>query len=390
MILAAQNVVSSAASSPKMPGGEAAAGDDEEFPVWKENAAQARQAYIDWWNGRGLALHVTAPKDEPWEDIPPPPPPQDLQTQWLDPGYRLHFGMYNLSRTFFGGVALPLFKANIGPGSLGLMLGAEGNLAPETVWYEPYIPDPPEEHSPLRFSPEGNLWWQRHIALIDAAAECAPGRFLLSYPDLVENIDTLAQLRGSEQTLMDLIERPEWVLEKNAEINRAYVEVYEALWPRLHLTGRWEGSAFHAFQLWGPGKTAKVQCDFSCMISPAMFRRFVSPFLSEQCAGLDYAMYHLDGTQAIPQLKNLLAIDSIRAIEWTPQAGLPRGGSPQWYGLYKEIKAGGKSVQAIEVEPEEVEPLLEAVGPEGMFVMTECRSEAQARRLLERVGWGRQ
>jgi hypothetical protein len=75
------------------------------------------------------------------------------------------------------------------------------------------------------------------------------------------------------------------------------------------------------------------------------------------------------------------------AIEWTPQSGLPGGGSPQWYDLYRRIKAGGKGVQAIGVRSEEVEPLIEAVGPEGLLVMTWARTEAEARALLRRVGW---
>jgi hypothetical protein len=123
------------------------------------------------------------------------------------------------------------------------------------------------------------------------------------------------------------------------------------------------------------------------MISPPMFREFVVPYLDEQCAWLDYAMYHLDGTQAIPQLRNLLACEHLDAIEWTPQAGLPGGGSPRWYDLYREIKAAGKSVQAIGVAFDEVEPLLDAVGHEGMYVMTSAASEADARRLLKRLGW---
>jgi hypothetical protein len=351
--------------------------------LWKEDWPAARRALSDWWHGKGLALHVTAPRERPWEPIPPPPEPTSLEMQWLSPEYRLHWQQHLLANTYFGGVAVPIFKANIGPGSLGLILGAEGRLSPDTVWYEPTLSDP-DQAAPLRFVTE-SPWWQRHLAIIDRALRHAPGRYLVGYPDLIENIDTLAQLRGSEQTLMDLVERPEWVLEKLAEINHAYFAVFDALQP--HLRDAWGGNSFHAFALWGPGKTAKVQCDFCCMISPRMFRRFVKPFLAEQCAWLDYAMYHLDGTQALPQLPALLEIESLRAIEWTPQAGLPTGGSPEWYPLYRRIRAAGKSVQAINVLPEEVEPLIDAVGSEGLFIITRAESEQRARDLLERVGW---
>jgi hypothetical protein len=351
--------------------------------LWKSDWSRARSALTEWWQGRGLALHVTAPADTPWEEIPPPPPDPDLPTRWLDPGYRTHAQLYHLSRTFFGGVAAPLFNCNIGPGSLGLFLGCEGRLSEETVWYEPNITDP-DNHPLLRFDTD-NIWWKRHLALIEEGLRHAPGRYLVGLPDLIENLDTLAQLRGPEQTLMDLVERPEWVERRVQEINQAFFDCYDALWQILK--DPWGGISFHAFQLWGPGKTAKVQCDFCCMISPKMFRRFVQPALEEQCAWLEYALYHLDGTQAIPQLENLLSIQSLRAIEWTPQAGLPGGGSPVWYDLYRRIKAGGKAVQAIGVAPEEVEPLIDAVGPDGMFIMTQTQTETQARALLARLGW---
>lgn len=351
--------------------------------LWKADWSLARAAFADWWAGTGLALHVTAPKDDPWEEFPAPPPPASLEQQWYDPAYRAAKNLHELSHTFFGGVAFPQSKVSIGPGSLGLMLGCQPGLAETTVWYEPVIEDP---EAPFSMEFDRSRWgWTLHEALIRESLLHAPGRYLVGYPDLVENLDTLAQLRGSETTLMDLVERPDWVEERIAAINQAFFDAYDALWDLLR--DPWGGAAFHAFSLWGPGKTAKIQCDFCCMISPRMFRRFVQPALAEQAAWLDYAMYHLDGTQALPQLDNLLSIEGIQAIEWTPQAGLPGGGSPDWYDLYRRIKAAGKSVQAIEVKPEEVEPLIAAVGPEGLFIHTAAPTEAAARDLLRRVGW---
>jgi hypothetical protein len=145
------------------------------------------------------------------------------------------------------------------------------------------------------------------------------------------------------------------------------------------------GNAFTAFRIWGPGKTAKVQCDFSANISARMFRVFVSPFLAEQCAWLDYSLYHLDGTTALQHVEPLLEIPALDAIEWTPQAGRPGGGSPEWYDLYRRILRGGKGVQAVGVELDEVIPLLDAVGPAGMCILLggAAYDEAEAERLLK-------
>ena len=352
--------------------------------LWKPDWAAARAALTAWWEHRGLALHVTAPKDQPWENIPRPAPAQDLDQQWTDVNHWVASNLAEMARKFFGGVAFPqLFTCIGGPGSLGLFLGAKGVLAPSTVWYEPVIHDP-ESFPPLRLDKSCD-WWRRHFALIERGLQLAHGRYLVGFPDLIENIDTLAQLRDGQLLLIDMVERPAWVQTKLAEINAAFFECYDDFY-RL-LRDPWGGSTFAAFELWGPGKTCKLQCDFSCMISPTMFREFVAPSLTEQCNWLDYSMYHLDGTNAIHQLDALLEIPALDAIEWTPQAGLPGGGSPQWFDLYLRIKAAGKSVQAVGVQPEEVEPLIDAVGAEGLFIITNAPTEAAAHALLHRVGW---
>ncbi len=351
--------------------------------MWKEDWEQARRAYTEWWEHRGLALHVTAPRLEPIAEIEPPAIPDDREARWLDPQYRVRRGMAGLARTFFGGIAYPNMGLDIGPGSLGLFLGAHGHLDDVTVWYESCIDDY-ASHLPLRFDPS-DVWFGRHVALIEEAIVQSGGRYLVGCPDLIENIDTLAQLRGNRALLIDLLEQPKAVKQRLAEINQAFFASFDALWANLQ--DPWGGNGFSAFNLWGPGKTAKVQCDFSCMISPAMFKEFVVPYLDEQCAWLDFSMYHLDGTQALGQLANVLACEHLDAVEWTPQSGIPTGGSPDWYDLYREIKDGGKSVQAIGVAYDEVEPLIDAVGPEGLYITTSAESETDACALLERVGW---
>jgi hypothetical protein len=101
---------------------------------------------------------------------------------------------------------------------------------------------------------------------------------------------------------------------------------------------------------------------------------------------VDYAYYHLDGTTALQHLDSLLAMEEIDAIEWTPQSGLPQAGAPEWYELYRRIKAAGKSVHAFGVEPDEIKPLIRAVGPEGLCITTYAATETEARALTTMFG----
>ena len=227
------------------------------------------------------------------------------------------------------------------------------------------------------------------MALIESAVRRGKGKYLPGVPDLVEGLDTLAAMRGSERLLTDLMDRPEWVREKLAELNEAYFAVYDRIFDVIR--DEHDGSAYCAYDLWGPGKTAKVQCDICCMISRPMFDEFVAGQLTAQCEWLDYSVYHLDGEDALPHLDSLLAIDALDAIEWTPIGasgmidGYPSGGSPHWYDLYRRIRSAGKGVHAVSVKVNEVVPLLDAVGPEGVFVQVFAADEAEAEKLIDDV-----
>jgi hypothetical protein len=347
---------------------------------WKADWKQAKQDFIKWWDRKGLALNVNAPLKRPRVQLPTPVPPPTLFERWTSPKARVDQAEYSLAGRMFGGVAYPVFEPMIGPGSLNLILGTEPGFSEETVWYQPCITDPDKDES-IRFT-RPNRWLDIHMAIIEEGLRRSNGRWVVALPDLIEHVDTLSAMRGGEALLMDLIERPDWVQKRLAELNEAFFAVFDIMFDKIKFDG---GNAYSFFQVWGPGKTCKLQCDFSCMISPEMFGRFVTPYLTDQCDWLDYSIYHLDGTTALQHLDALLSIDSLDAIEWTPQAGLPDGGSPQWYDLYRQIKRAGKCVQALGVKPDEVVPLIDAVGPEALYVMCSAPDEDSAVKLLQKT-----
>jgi hypothetical protein len=350
---------------------------------WKENWSETQKNLVKWWDGEGMALSLVAARSEPVEPVAKPPTPAGQEARWTDPIYRCSLAEYEMVHRHYHAESFPYFDTQIGPGSLGLFLGAEPLFDARTVWYEPCLDDP-DSFGAIHFTPENNRWWDVHLALVNEGIKRANDRYLVGVPDLIENIDTLAAMRGEMKLLYDLTDRPAWVHARLAEITEAWFAAFDLIFDRV--SDEDGGNAFAAFQIWGPGKTAKIQCDFSAMISPAMFREFVLPHLTTQCRWLDYAMYHLDGTNALQHLDILLEMEDLQAIEWTPQAGRPQGGSPEWYDLYRRIKSAGKAVQAIEVQVEEVIPLLDAVGPEGLFMLISGPvPEADAEKLMKAV-----
>jgi hypothetical protein len=352
--------------------------------AWKPDWPTVKQHYIDWWNQHGLVLWATAPAERPHDNLPDPGPPPSLDAKWYGPTWRIQQQEHRLAHTCFGGDSFPMLSTWSGAGDLAAYLGCPVQLAESTIWYEPIISDPDAFAGPLTID-HANPVLRKTLALIDLAVQRSAGRYLVSQPDLIENIDILASLRGTQELLIDMIERPEWVLGRLDEINAAFCEAFDLIHRRI--PDEDEGNTF-VFNLWGPGRTAKVQCDACSMFGPDMFRRFVAPALDAQCRWLDYAMFHLDGEECLVNLDALLEVESIRAVEWTPKFCYAHegGGHPMWYDLYRRILAAGKSVQAIQVDADEVIPLLDAVGGRGMFlIVRDLPDEAALHRLEEQV-----
>lgn len=357
--------------------------------LWKPNWEDTKDNFRKWWQRDGLLISAGGWCPESQSNVPheqaDKPEEKDLYTYYTDPDYRVAVNHHQMANANFMFDSLPVANANYGPGSLANFFDSEPDYTQETVWFLPTIQDvlEPEKLPSLKFDPE-NKWWEILEETLRKNAELAKGKYRLGVPDLVENIDVLASLRDPQTLLMDMIERPEWIEEKVMEINQVFFEAYDRIYDIIK--GEDGSSIFWAFALWSQGKTAKVQCDTSAMFSPDMFKRFVVPALTEQCEWLDNSMYHLDGHQCICHLDNILEIDSLDAVEWTSDPTVPRGGDPCWYEMYKRILDAGKCVQVVMILPQEIKPLLDAVGPKGMYICTGTKNEAdyeEISRILE-------
>jgi hypothetical protein len=338
--------------------------------TWKENWDESKQHYLEWWNGRGLVISMWEHLQEgvvPHADCPLPPLPRDNTQRWLDPYWRAEYLHWTLSRSSFLADIPPVASTHLGPGSLAAILGSVYEAGEDTIWMHPASGETGE----IVFDPE-NAVWKLHLEFLKNCKALARGNYYVGMPDLMEGLDTLSALQGAENVLMALMEEPEVVERQLQQINDSYFTVFDELYEIIR-----EGDemAFCYFSLWAPGKAAKLQCDISIMFGEREFRRFVQPFLREQCQRIPYTLYHLDGVGAIRHLPALLEIEELNAVQWTPGAGEPQGGNPKWYELYRNIRAEGKSVMASWVQVEELKPLLDAVGPEGLHIMLDFKNE---------------
>jgi 5-methyltetrahydrofolate--homocysteine methyltransferase len=117
-----------------------------------------------------------------------------------------------------------------------------------------------------------------------------------------------------------------------------------------------------------------MQCDFSYMISPQMFERFVMPDLVACCDHLENGFFHLDGRGEIPHLDLLLSIKRLRGIQWIPGDGSPT--PDQWTDLLKRIIAGGKLCQVF-VSAEGARNIVRTVGGKGFLIAVQDEMRAE-------------
>lgn len=349
--------------------------------TWKSNLEETKQRYINWWNHKGIILNMWEHFQEgvqPHAEIMPPAPAKDLSQKWFDPQWRAEYLDWYVAHSSLKADILPVANTQLGPGSLAAILGGVFEGGEDTIWIHPN-PDFTDE---IIFNPE-HPNWILHKELLKACKAKANGHYFVGMPDLMEGLDVLAALKGTDRVLLDTVMQPEILEQQMQQINDIYFKVFDELYDIIR-----EGDemAFCYFSSWAPGKMSKLQSDISTMISQDDYRRFVQPFIREQCQKIDYTLYHLDGVGAMHHLPALLEIEELNAIQWTPGVGEPQGGSPKWYDLYKKILAGGKSVMACWVTLDELKPLLDHIGADGVHLEMDFHNEKeveQAMRIVE-------
>ncbi|MDD5707681.1 MAG: hypothetical protein PHR35_17310 [Kiritimatiellae bacterium] len=308
---------------------------------YREDMDAVRERLTTWWQGGDIgrpAMQICVPRTAPVENVPALPEPKGWLTAYStsDFAYRVNLAARACLQTHYLAEAVPTVSPDLAPNCLALYLGCKGVEQPGTVWCKPFVRDP--DRAAFGYDPE-NFYWNFSLRLAREQARIGRGKFLLHFPDLVEGLDTLAAMRGVEALLSDLIERPEWVQRSLRRIGDLYFRYYDVLYDLLR-----DEVGGSAFWCWAPGRMSKFQCDFSAMISPAMFKEFMVPVLTEMCERVSYCMYHWDGPGAIGHHDLLLSIPRLRMIQWTPGAGRELSEDRRWWPLHHKTIDAGKKV----------------------------------------------
>jgi hypothetical protein len=343
-------------------------------PDWDET----KQRYLAWWahaaqDRCGLAVYAPRAGLAP---AAPPVRPATPEERWTNLDYLAACNDYDHSRTFYGGEAFPCWNGGY-PGHTGIpaFLGCPVTLDWNTGWQDPILLDEDLDLTNITVDRQGR-WWQFTLELLRRAARESAGKSIPTIGAFGACGDTLASLRSSERLLYDVVDRPDQVRAAEEHLMDIWFEVYNAFYEIVRAAA--EGSTCW-FNLWSPGKFYAAQNDFSYMISPKMFRDIFLPVIERQSRFLDHTVYHVDGIGAFVHVPALCELPRIQAIQILPGAGKP---SPLHYlDTLKSVQRAGKNLH-ISISSREVEPALKELSARGLFIVTWCDSEAEARALL--------
>ncbi len=354
---------------------------------YKENWSESAVRFTKWWNGEKTdrpLLWIVA-KKEHFDEEPEKITPASNEIEFhLDVDRKVK-EMRNMCKTHtFYGDAYPYMSVDIGPGSMATYLGSEPIFKWDTVWYTECIKNW-NDWPDFKFD-NNNYWWNKHYSLVKKARELSNDDFFIAITDIVEGIDIIANMRGPQNLCYDLIDNPDVIHSRIKQLDNVYFEYYDRMYDVVKQEDN--SSCYMCFSIWGPGKTAKIQCDFSALMSPDQFREFAVPSIRKQCQRLDNVLYHLDGVDALRHVDELFKIKDIKAIQWTAGAGKPDGGSEQWYDLYEKVRSAGKALWisigsgCIDEWIAKADNIIRTFGNQGLYFLFPVMSDKDAKKLL--------
>ena len=350
--------------------------------LYKQDWEETKLLMTQWWAGDAAhpLLQVTAPKDgapavkpyTAWEFLRYRENPQEAIT--IFENWAAH--------TYFGGVAYPHLRLNIGPVALAAQISGylSFDAATQTAWFEQELEWDTIEQLALK---DENLWWAYTREIATLAASAAAGKFIVSTASLGGIHDVLAAFRGTQTLLMDMFTDAERIEAQHGWIEDAWHSVYDTINKLTH----WQKQGTSAWMgLWCAEEWYPLQSDYCAMISPRDFDRFVLPSLERQAEKITYPLFHLDGPGQLPHLDMMLAMPKLCGIQWVPGAGNPPCEDVSYYPVYEKILNAGKLLvlQSFD-DPNGVQQVFQDF-PSGRILATvSCASESHARELLSAV-----
>jgi hypothetical protein len=304
-------------------------------------------------------------------------PSGDLRDRWFDAEFQVETFIKSIEGQTFHGETFPVFWPNLGPEIYAGFYGAELHYGEVTSWSIPLVRDW-DDMARLKLDMD-NVYLRKLDEITRCALERCAGRFLVGYTDLHPGVDCAAAWRDPQQLCMDMIEAPERVKALIEIAIRDFEAIYDhfdtLLKAHRQLSVSWMG--IPSF-----GRMHIPSCDFSSLISPAMFEEFCLPVLQREVKTMTHNIFHIDGRGVAKHLNAILSVPEVHALQWVQGVGsdLP---IMQWVPFIQEMQARAPVI--VDLNKRELDAFMEAVDPEGIFLWIATENEEEELELLKRI-----
>jgi len=304
-------------------------------------------------------------------------PSGSLRERWFDVEFQVETYAQSIAGRRWHGETFPVFWPNLGPEVYAAFYGARLEYGDVTSWSVPLVRDWKDMAS-LALD-LGNEYGRTLDALTQCALERLNGKSLVGYTDLHPGVDCAAAWRDPAQLCLDLIEAPEQAEQLIHRAIDGFETVYDHFDDLLKAGGQpsitWMGIP-------SLGRMHIPSCDFSSLISPRFFERFALPVLQREVQTMTHNIFHVDGVRVARHLDMICSVPQVHAIQWVQGVGddLP---IMQWVPLIKRIQALRPVI--VDLNKRELEPFMEQVAPEGIFLWIATDSEEEEQAILKRV-----
>ena len=304
-------------------------------------------------------------------------PSDNLKDRWFDEEFQVETYLKSIEGQRFHGETFPVFWPNLGPEVYAAFYGSELVYGEVTSWSKPLVREWADV-SKLKLDMQ-NEYFTKIEALTRCALERCAGKSLVGYTDLHPGVDCVAAWRDPLQLCLDMLEHPDRVKALIEIAIKDFQQIYDhfeaMLKAKKQLSVSWMG--IPSF-----GKMHIPSCDFSALISPDFFNEFCLPVLQREVKPMTHNIFHVDGKGVARHLDVILAEPGVHAIQWVQGVGadLP---ILQWIPLIKRIQAVKPVI--VDLQQDELEPFIEQVEPEGIFLWVATENEEEELAILKRL-----
>jgi len=304
-------------------------------------------------------------------------PSANLQERWFNAEFQVETYLNSIRGRTFLAETFPVYWPNLGPEVYAAFYGAQLEYGDVTAWSKPLINNW-DDVGQLRLNLD-NPYFKKLEELTRVAIDKCRGRALVGYTDLHPGVDCAAAWRDPQRLCLDLYDHPAQA-QRLIELAIADFEtIYNHFDRLLKAAGQpsvsWMGIP-------SAGRMHIPSCDFSALISTGFFEQFCLPVLQREVKTMTHNIFHVDGKNVARHLEAILSVPEVHAIQWVQGMGRDYP-ILQWLPLIKQIQA--KRPVIVDLQPHELEPFLEQMQPEGIFLWLATHSEEQELAIIKRL-----